>query len=79
MGIVYTIIVGAIAGWLAGNFTKGSGFGVGKNIVLGVIGGFVGSLTLGLLGLATTGLVGEIVASTIGAVLFIYLLRHLGK
>lgn len=79
MGIVYTIIIGAIAGWLAGNFTKGSGFGVGKNIILGVIGGFVGSITLSLLGLAATGFVGEIVASTVGAVLFIGLLRYIAK
>ena len=42
-GILYTVIVGAIAGWLAGQIKQGMGFGVIGNIVLGIIGAFIGN------------------------------------
>jgi len=47
--VVY-IIIGGIAGWLAGKIVKGSGSGILVDIVVGVIGGFIGGLLLGWLG-----------------------------
>lgn len=79
MGIIWALIAGGIAGWLAGKVTKGSGFGAVKNIVLGIIGGFVGGFALGLLQLSPTGFIGDIVAATTGAVLFIFCLRYLAR
>ena len=40
--MLYTILIGALAGWLAGKIMKGGGFGALKNILLGIVGGFVG-------------------------------------
>ncbi len=69
------VLVGLVAGWLAGLLVKGGGFGFLGDIVIGVIGAVVGGVLFGLLGLAAYGLVGNIVVATIGAVVFIGILR----
>ncbi len=79
MGILFSVIIGAVAGWLAGRIMKGSSYGLLLNIVLGIIGGYVGSLVFGLLGLESTNIVGRLVTSTVGAVLLILLARALRK
>lgn len=81
MNILVWAIVGLIAGWLAGEFTRGTGFGVVGNIVVGLIGALVGGfLAQALFGVdLTTGLnITTIIVSFIGAVLFVLLLRALG-
>ena len=55
MSFIYFIIIGAVAGWLAGNIMKGGGFGLLMNIILGVIGGVVGGWFFGILGLSSNG------------------------
>lgn len=50
MGILSWIIVGAIAGWIAGLITKGAGSGLFMNIVIGIVGAFVGGLIMNLVG-----------------------------
>lgn len=70
--LLYFIIVGIIAGWLAGQFTKGSGFGIIGNLLIGVVGALVGGFLFGLLGLSATGLAGEIVMATAGAVALLW-------
>lgn len=72
MGIIATLIVGAIAGWLAGLAVKGAGFGLLGNILVGIIGAFVAGylfpgLAIGLGG----GLIGVILASAAGAVVLL--------
>ncbi len=52
MSFIYSIIIGAIAGWLAGKIMKGGGFGLLINIVLGIIGGVVGGWIFGFLGIS---------------------------
>lgn len=79
MGIIWSLIVGGVAGWLAGQFMKGSGYGLLVNILLGLLGGFVGNLVFGLLGLDTTNLIGRIICATVGAVLIIALARAVRK
>ena len=69
--MIWFLIIGAVAGWLAGKFTKGSGFGIFGNIIVGIIGALVGWLLFGVMGLQATGFVGEIVTSTVGAVVFL--------
>ena len=75
MDILYFVLIGIIAGWLAGVLMKGGGFGLLGNLVLGVIGAVVGGFAFGLLGLTATGMIGKLVTATVGAVLFIALLR----
>ena len=76
MNIVWFILVGLVAGWLAGQLMKGGGFGVVGDIVVGIIGALIGGLLFGSLGVsAGGGLLGAIIVATIGAVLLIFLLR----
>jgi uncharacterized membrane protein YeaQ/YmgE (transglycosylase-associated protein family) len=80
MTFIYFIIIGAIAGWLAGKIMKGGGFGLIMNMVLGIIGGVVGGWVFGLFGLSTDGgLIGSLVTSVAGAVLILYIGRLIKK
>ena len=76
MNIVWFIVVGLIAGWLAGQLMRGGGFGVIGDIVVGIIGALIGGLLFSSLGIwAGGGLLGAIIVATIGAVVLIFLLR----
>lgn len=74
-GLVVFIIIGGIAGWLAGQIMKGRGFGLSVNVLVGVVGAFIGGFLLGVLGFSPTHLLGQIISATIGAVLLLYLVR----
>jgi uncharacterized membrane protein YeaQ/YmgE (transglycosylase-associated protein family) len=75
MSWIWFLIVGGLAGWLAGLLMRGGGFGVIGDIVVGIIGGVIGGYLFGALGIAAYGLVGALVMSTIGAVVLIFLIR----
>lgn len=79
MGLILNLIIGGLAGWIAGNLMKGRGFGVVGNVLLGVVGGFFGAIVFRLLGLASTGIIGSLVISTIGAALLLYIARKIKK
>jgi len=79
MGILWSLIVGGVAGWLAGQLMKGGGYGLLVNIVLGLVGGLVGELVFSILGLDATNLIGRIICATVGAALLIVLARALRK
>jgi uncharacterized membrane protein YeaQ/YmgE (transglycosylase-associated protein family) len=77
-GILAWLIVGLVAGFLAGQVMKGGGYGVIGDIVMGIIGAFVGGLVFSfLLPGSEVGLIGSIVVAFIGAVIFIALVRAL--
>jgi uncharacterized membrane protein YeaQ/YmgE (transglycosylase-associated protein family) len=76
MNFIWFILVGLIAGWLAGQLMKGGGFGVVGDIVVGIIGALLGGFLFSTLGVAAGGgLIGSIVVATIGAVVLIFVLR----
>jgi len=73
--LIVWLVIGAIAGFLAGLIVTGYGFGTVGNIVVGILGAFVGGALLPRLGLFTSGgIVGEIISATIGAVLLLFLI-----
>lgn len=74
-GLLWFLLVGLIAGWLAGVLVKGGGFGVIGDIVVGVIGAVIGGFLFGFAGIGAGGLLGSIIVATIGAVILIFLLR----
>lgn len=77
-GILAWLIVGLVAGWLAGQFMKGSGYGIIGDIIMGIIGAFIGGLLFTfLLPGSSVGLLGSIVVAFIGAVVLIALIRAL--
>ena len=70
------LLVGAVAGWLAGAIVKGGGFGLFGDIVVGIVGAFVGGWMLPRLGVQLgVGLVSIIASATIGAVVLLLILR----
>lgn len=76
MEFIWFILIGLIAGWLAGLLMKGGGFGLVGDIVIGIIGALIGGYVFGVMGIsAGGGLLGSIIVATIGAVIFIFLLR----
>ena len=73
---IWFLIVGLIAGWLAGVLVKGGGFGVLGDIVIGIIGAFLGGFLFNSLGVSSGGgMLGAILVATIGAVVLIFLIR----
>ena len=70
-GLIYTIIIGLVAGFLAGNFMKGKGFGILGNIVIGILGAVIGSWAFGLV-ITGLGLIGDIITAFLGAVILIF-------
>ena len=78
-GLIWAIVIGLIAGWLAGTVMKGRGYGVLMDIVLGIIGGVIGRFVFALLGLSSWNVIGSIIVSFVGAVILIWLVRQLKK
>lgn len=79
MELIYFLLIGLIAGWLAGKITKGRGFGILRNIVIGVIGAMLGGFVFSLLGLSATGTLGSIVTATVGALLLLYIINAITR
>jgi uncharacterized membrane protein YeaQ/YmgE (transglycosylase-associated protein family) len=75
MSIIIFLLIGAIAGWLAGQIMSGGGFGLIGDIVVGIIGAFIGGWLFGALGIGFGGLIGAIICATVGAIILIALLR----
>lgn len=70
--LVFTLVIGAIAGWLAGVIRDGYGFGVIGNIVVGIVGAFVGHFLFGALGISLgAGVIGHIITAVIGALVLL--------
>jgi uncharacterized membrane protein YeaQ/YmgE (transglycosylase-associated protein family) len=77
-GMLAWLIVGLIAGWLAGQFMRGGGYGLIGDIVMGIVGAFVGGLLFAfLMPGSSVGLLGSIVVAFIGAVVLILAVRAL--
>jgi len=79
MQIVWFLFVGLVAGWLAGKITKGSGFGMVGDIVIGVIGAFVGGFLFRLVGISAGGTIGSIIVATLGALVLVYAVGAIRK
>ena len=78
MHLVGFLLIGLIAGWLAGLIMKGGGFGLLGDLFVGVLGSFLGRFIFGLVGLAAAGLIGSLICATVGAVVLVWLV-HLVK
>ena len=69
------LIIGIIAGWLAGKIVKGRGFGLIGDLVVGVVGAFIGGYLSGILGFSAHGTIGGIITATLGAVVLLWIIR----
>ena len=80
MGFIAWIVVGLIAGWLAGQVMKGGGYGVLVDIILGILGGVLGGWVFGLLGIHLgSGMIGSIIVAFVGAVILVAITRLLKR
>ncbi len=77
MGLIVFIIVGALAGFLAGKVMTGHGLGLIWDIVVGILGAFLGGWLAGLAGIAVSSLVVEIIVAFVGACILLFLFRML--
>lgn len=73
--LIWFLLVGLIAGWLAGQVMKGGGYGVVGDMIVGVIGALLGGWLFSMLGISAGGLIGSIIVAFVGACVLIFLLR----
>ena len=80
MEIISTIVIGAIAGWLGSSIFKGTSLGLFGNIIVGIVGSFVGNWSLGKLGVSLgSGWIGAILTGSVGALIIVFLLNLIFK
>ena len=84
LNLIISLVVAGVAGWLAGNIMKVQPLQIGGNpilgnVLLGLIGGFVGSAMLWVIGFGSSGLIGGLIASVLGAIVVIYVVDYYKK
>jgi len=79
MWLLWTIIIGILAGFIAGKIVKGQGMGTLMDLVVGIVGSILGGWIFTLLGLAAYGLIGQLVMATVGAVVLPLIVRAIKK
>jgi uncharacterized membrane protein YeaQ/YmgE (transglycosylase-associated protein family) len=77
LSFVTFLLVGGLAGWLTGVLTKGRGFGLAGNVLVGIIGAFLGGFCLGILGISAHNVIGQFIFAVLGSFLFLWLLRFI--
>jgi uncharacterized membrane protein YeaQ/YmgE (transglycosylase-associated protein family) len=77
--LIIFLVIGAVAGWLAGLIMKGRGFGLLGNIIVGIIGAVLGGFLFGALGLAGGGWIGSLITAVLGAVVLLFLISLIKK
>ena len=75
MVLVWVVVLGILAGWLAGLIAKGRGFGLLGDLIVGIVCSLLGSFIFGLIGLAAYELLGRLVISVVGAIVLLWLIR----
>jgi uncharacterized membrane protein YeaQ/YmgE (transglycosylase-associated protein family) len=77
MYLIWQICIGILAGFLAGKIMRGRGFGLLLDLLIGIVGSILGGAVFGLLGLYSSGIIGSLITATFGAVLLLYIVRHI--
>ncbi len=77
--LIWFLLIGLIAGWLAGKVMRGGGFGIVGDMIVGVIGALIGGWLFGVLGIGVGGLIGAIITAFVGAVILVAILRALRR
>ena len=79
MEVIGFLVIGILAGWMAGKLMKGRGFGLLGNMVVGVLGAVAGGFLFGLFGLQAHGFIGSLVTALVGAVVLLFVIGALRK
>ncbi|MFC7048147.1 GlsB/YeaQ/YmgE family stress response membrane protein [Emcibacter nanhaiensis] len=80
MEFLWFLIIGAVAGFLAGKIMKGGGFGLLGNLIVGIIGAVLGGWLFGVLGISVSeGLIGSLITAVVGAVVLLFIVGFFKK
>ena len=79
MNIILFLLIGLVAGWLAGKIMKGKGFGLVGNLIVGVVGAFIGGFIFNALNIAFAGIVGSLIAALVGALILLWIIGLIKK
>ena len=79
MNLLWFLIIGAVAGWLAGQIMKGKGFGLIGNLIVGVIGAIIGGFVFDSLEINTYGIIGSLIAALVGAIILLWIISLVKK
>ena len=79
MDIIAFLIIGLVAGWLAGVIMKGRGFGLVGNLIVGVLGALIGGFLFRLIGFTAGGLIADLIVSVVGALVLLYLVGFIKR
>jgi uncharacterized membrane protein YeaQ/YmgE (transglycosylase-associated protein family) len=79
MSLVYFLLIGLAAGWVAGLLTKGKGFGIFLNLLIGVLGAVLGGFLLSMLGFEGYGVLARLVTAVIGALVLLWFAKLIKK
>lgn len=79
LGIIWSIIIGILAGAIAGWLMKGSGFGIWINLLVGLVGSVLGGWIYGFLGFQTSSVIGSLIMSVVGAVVLLWIISLIKK
>ena len=77
--LIIFLVIGLVAGWLASRIMRAGPFGLVGDLIVGVIGSFIGVWLFGLLGVSAGGILGSLVMALVGAIVLLYLLRLLKR
>lgn len=73
------IFIGLVAGWLASKIMKGKGSGLLINLVIGVVGAFIGGKVLGFVGIESNNLIGSILTAIFGAIILLWIVNQISR
>lgn len=79
MNLLLFLLIGLVAGWLAGQIMKGRGFGVVGNLIVGVVGAFIGGFVFDALNIASGGIVLSLAAALLGAIILLWIVGLVKK
>lgn len=79
LDLIYFLLIGLAAGWLAGKIMKGRSFGILTSLCVGVIGALLGGFLFRLVGLLAIGLLGSLISATVGAILLLFILQKIKR
>ena len=77
MWLIWTIVIGILAGYIAGQIVKGRGMGVWVDLIVGIVGSVLGGWLFAIVGLAAYGLVARLIMAVVGSVALLWLVRAL--
>lgn len=79
MWLIWTILIGILAGWIAGRLMKGRDMGLLMDFVVGIVGSVLGGWLFSIVGIAAYGLIGRLIMAVVGSVVLLWLVKKLQK